>query len=1117
MADNQERFSSKKIAKARSVAPTILIGLGGTGKEVLLRLRRRLYERYGILGFPTMGYLWIDTDTRNRNIDNQPLDHVMEQVMLKEEERVSAEVPGDAFMGYFQDHAAFPHIFSWLDPRLSSLGQVLNGAGQVRPLGRLAFFHCYPDIRRKVDRILANIRQQSAVEEMLSEYGVEVDPNLLDVTIICSLAGGTGSGMFLDTAFMCRQNLPNPDITGYLLLPSVFADAINGNEKIYANAYAALKELEYYSLRKDKLRLNNNGDSGMAAFGDKSRHDFRVAWDKRGRDFGGDTVAIPPPAFNTCYLVDNVTQGGGVIGPKDKAYLCDMLAENIFLNFSSDEFARMKDSNRSNLEQFLGNPLIYKYEEGGYTEIFSQRFSTLGFSKLYIPVDRIRRACGYQLSLDLIDRWLKRNELNEIEIERRLNEREMVKLGLRAGAGGDDFYRELNRVGERSFDDEIRDWVNQHRTNLLQEASTGKPPKLYSTIQRLLAEFNKRNFDKVDARPENWGAYIKTLELNRDRFIKLTCGEFNVSNERVTDGSILTQVKDWLKDDRVRLDLAAEYLKVLGKVLTRHAEELYAKAKATHERKARTSYADLMSKLEMVRDEEGGWMVQRKALRSLVEHICDRMREHFSARMNTYIFSVAMEVINNNLKPYIGREEIKKDAQGNDVPERAGLVLELWMLKEQLGELRLELDSRFKSYDQVQEHLIYENLYEKESFRKHYQITEANEVTAPVSSKLDELESLLFQNVGVVNPYDFLRRIEDLGPERVRERIEEFCYSKFYKLEVKADAMEAFVKKYTKREERRKRLERFVTNGSVRLRKSSAAAILDKIMANVYNETLITVSSKNQEKFADEYSDINSLVLANTSHDPSHPTSARSDAVFLYTELAGIPLAYIGNIELYRDLAYIPLISEEKPLHIDYRTEKFTDILIKNIAEVKQTLRANRALLVGAILRTLTVSPSGPDNTSFSFLTTRSGIPDKRILGKESVAIETLKRDESLLRQIEAEILKRRSKLPAHARWKFYTVLAYHTMRENKEMGYKQGPFAPDMFETDKGAIETYSPEWQALNEIIEQEYQSLLTSSNEDAVRNLFSEQYQLLNNFSQEVVVNGRSLRLLNDGFDS
>ncbi|HJQ25677.1 MAG TPA: tubulin-like doman-containing protein [Blastocatellia bacterium] len=1123
MADDQTKLSDEKIAKARNVAPTLLVGLGGTGKEVLLRLRRRLYERYGIFGFPTMGYLWIDTDTRNRNIDDQPLDHIMQQVMLREEERVSAEIPGDAFMGYFRDQRAFPHIFSWLDPRLASLGQVLNGAGQVRPLGRLAFFHCNTDIRRKLDKIRARITQQSAVEQMLNEYDIVVDPTLLDIVIVCSLAGGTGSGMFLDAAFMCRQALSNPDITGYLLLPSVFADAIKGSEKIYANAYAALKELEYYSLRKDLLEHKRADGNGSPTLAQGSRHDFVADWENRQRDFGSAPPPIPPPPFNTCYLIDNVTQAGGAIGPRDKSFLCDMIAENIFLNFSSDEFARMRDSNRANLEQYLGNPLIYKYGEDGYTEVFSQRFSAFGFSKLYVPVDRIRRACGYQLALDLIARWLKHNELGEIEVERRLLERELVKLSLRAGPGagpgGDDFIRELSwvRIGERTFDDEIRDWVNQQRAGLLQEAATGKPPQLFMTLQRLLADFAKRNFDKTDSRKENWGTYIKTLELNRERLIRLLCGEFSPGGERLSDGTILTQVKDWLNDEHVRLDLAVEYLKVLGKILNRHVDDLYAKAKDGNERRARSSYDDLKIKQEMVREEEGGWLVQRKSLRALVEHICDRMQEHLRARMNVFILTAAIEVIQTNLKPYIGKEEIKKDAQGNDVPDRAGLVLELWLLKEQMSELYAELEDRFKSFDEVQEHLIYENLYEKELFRKHYQIIDQIGAVYPVSAKIDEMEGLLFQQLGIVNPYDLRARIEDRGPERVRQQIEDFCYTRFHKLEVNADALESFRRKYQNKEERERRLERFVTNGSVRLRKSHQAGILRQVMHNLKEQAIITDNPKNREKYPDVYDSIESLVKAAGYQETSRPVAARADAVFLYTEYAGLPLAYIGNIDRYRDEAYLPLIRQEAFLHTDRREEKFTDILIKNLDEVAQTLRANRALLVGAILRALTVSSDDIGPATFAFVTSRAGVPDRQPLGKEHVAIETLKRNGTLLGAIETEIIKRRNSLSPVARQKFFAVLAYHTMREN-DAGLPPGPFAPISIETSQGTIETYSPEWRALDEIRTQEYQALVQSLGSDkSVEDRFMNHYQRLDDFTQKIRVNGRWLRLLKDGFDN
>src|SRR5262249_20949318 len=153
-------------------------------------------------------------------------------------------------------------------------------------------------------------------------------------------------------------------------------------ERIFANAYAALKELEYYSSRKDVLKEHRSSAEGAAVLAARSQHDFEADWDNSQGRSGERPQPIPGPPFNTCYLIDNVTEKGGAIGPSDKSFLCDLIAENIFLNFSSEDFSRSKDSIRSNLEPHLGEPLTYKYPAGGYTEIFSQRFSSFGFSKL---------------------------------------------------------------------------------------------------------------------------------------------------------------------------------------------------------------------------------------------------------------------------------------------------------------------------------------------------------------------------------------------------------------------------------------------------------------------------------------------------------------------------------------------------------------------------------------------------------------------------------------------------------------------------------------------------------------------------------------------------------------
>jgi hypothetical protein len=1121
MAENRSGIDGSA-SRPRNVAPTIVIGLGGTGKEVLLRLRRRFYERYGLFGFPTIGYLWIDTDTRNRNIDDQPLDHIMEQVMFREEERVSAEVPGEAFIGYFDDQRVSPHIFRWLDPKLAALGQVLNGAGQVRPLGRLAFFHTYSDIRTKLDKLLAQVQAQNAVEQMRDKHKIIVDGSLLDVMIVFSIAGGTGSGMFLDTAFMCREALPKPNITGYLMLPSVFSDAIKGSEKIFANAYAALKELEYYSYRKDLAALGKtNGKDEL--WGENSRHDFVADWENKERNAGIKPRPIKPPPFDTCYLIDNVTHGGGSIGPKHKSFLCDMIAENMFLNFSSEEFSRAKDSVRSNLEQYLGNPLFYRYDEhgreGGYTEILSQRFSSLGFSKLYVPIDRIRRACGYQLGLDLIGRWLERKDLSEIEIEKQIEDRELGELRLRAGGGADDFMKELRAVGEGTFDEEVSEEVNRWREELLQRVNTEKSPDLYSLIPNLLKDFVRRNLDRSDVRKEKWGTYIKTLDTNRERLIRQLCGEFDISGKRKPDaaGQILLQVKEWLKSDHVRIYLAIEYLKMLGKILDRHVEEYYVKIKEAADRKATASLEDIKIKLEMVRDEESGRLVWRKSLRVLVEQLCDRIREHLTARITSLVAAAAIETIKNHVKPYIGKEEIKEDARGQQIAEHYGLILELWSLRDELTNVHAQLKDRFDSFERVEEHLIYENLYEKGMFRDYYQI-QRPEGFYPVKLKLDELESWLFQRLQIANPHDLRQLIKERGRERVLTDIEEFCYGQFHELEVNVDALEIFARIYQDAAERSRRVDRLVKNGLVRLQKSKQATTYTQLERNRKESALISFNTKNRTRFREIYEEIESQVRAAGYRDITRPTSERADSVFLYTEYAGIPLAYIRNIDRYYEEAYLPHLRQGSQLHIDYRDEKFTDIMIKNTEEIGRTLRANRALLVGTILRAINFNSDGNGDVSFSFTSYRDGMAATQPLGMQPVAVETLKRNSQMLEAVEGEINKRRAKLTPEARLKFYTLLAYHIMDNENPDGFPAGPFARSYQMTAEGMTRYYSPECKAIEETQSQEYRQLVqVLGSEDSVREGYRRLYQTKDNFSQEILINNRRMRVLKPGSDS
>jgi Tubulin like len=1121
MAEEQRNIGDQNVARIRNVTPTILIGLGGTGKEVLLRLRRRFYEKYNFFGFPTMAYLWLDTDTQNTDIDGQELDHIMESVLFRQDECVNAEIPSSAFTEYFRNQRSSPHIFSWLDQKLAGMGSVVNGAGQVRPLGRLAFFHSYQEIRNKLDEAWAQVRADAAHREMATKHRIEVDTEALNVILIFSIAGGTGSGMFLDMAFLCREALRDakPKITGYLLLPSVFADALNANKKIFANGYAALKELEYYSWRKD-VDPQGTGviDSAAASV---SRHDFVADWANAGYGHDRSPAPIMAPAFNTCFLIDNVTQGGGVIRPSDKKYLCDMIAENIFLNFSAEEFSRHKDSIRANLEQYLGKPLYYNYQkygtQGGYMEMFSQRFSTMGFSKLYVPVDRIRRACGYQLALDLIGEWLKPNDRAEIELQQVMEARELEQLGLRARPGSGDLVSALRKSGEITFEDDIRAKVAQLRESLLQQVNNDKHPSLYTQIPKFLKDFVKHNFDRSDpTRPETWGTYIVSLEQNRQKLIARECGEFDPLGQQKAGapaGQILARVKHWLKDDKTRLDQAVELLKIAGKVLDLHVSEIYVKGKEACERKAAAAAEDIKIKLEIARDEESGRIVQRRSLRILVDLICEQITEHLVERMRGWIVEAAINVIQKNIKPYIGTEIIRKDDQGNEMIDRAGLILELWLLREQLSAAQKEMRARFESFERVEQHLIYENLYQQDMFREYYRIEQPQGVQHPVASKLKELESLFLQQVNKDNPYDLRELINRQGPRTFLGKLDDFCHKQFQQLEVDANALEKFIKLYKDESERRRRLQRFVKNGSVWLQMSTKAANDERLRANRQAEALISRSPKtdNNDEYETVYKTIKEL-LPKEYRQPDIRTVRTADAVFLYTEYAGIPLAYVNGLDRYFEEAYLPLIREGTPLHIDYHEDKFTDILTKSNDDVDQILRANQVLLVGTILRTVTASSNvaSDGDVNFAFRSYSDGVPRVQPLGSRRIAVETLKRNEALLNAIQNENVRRRLQMTPEARLQFCAILAYHTS--------PGGPFEA-VHRPGGGGMETYfPPEGKALDQARGEEYEQVLVALGKDeTVENRAREAIARLlgakDDFSQELMIDKYRIRILKD----
>ncbi|RME90092.1 MAG: hypothetical protein D6767_07380, partial [Candidatus Hydrogenedentota bacterium] len=126
-----------------------------------------------------------------------------------------------------------------------------QGANQQRPLGRLAFFQNFETIRKTLiaERdYLLSLSNDPKYFELMDQISVNGKLSArITIFMTGSVMGGTCSGSFLDMAALIRdlfQGIPHK-MYGIYVLPQAFEKVVD-NPRARANAYAALKELDYF-------------------------------------------------------------------------------------------------------------------------------------------------------------------------------------------------------------------------------------------------------------------------------------------------------------------------------------------------------------------------------------------------------------------------------------------------------------------------------------------------------------------------------------------------------------------------------------------------------------------------------------------------------------------------------------------------------------------------------------------------------------------------------------------------------------------------------------------------------------------------------------------------------
>lgn len=358
---------SEKLVK---LMPTLFIGVGGSGMEVLLRVRRRILnsswgqgipQRISALAeFPVAQFMHFDLDLGAVKEDGraQQLDPLAEAVKLRDEDRLCETFEISNYCSSDNDIDRYPLIKEWspLTPaRIRDLGiDPSKGAGQIRAVSRLYFFDKYRKVRDRIRTKLLALKNGLSNRDLFDRLGLKPGSEKMRIVIVGSVAGGTGSGSFLDMGLLAKsvatQDIGPTDTHLMMLLPTGYATA--NKQRTEANGYAALMELE--TCMRGGFRYVEKWDE----------HDPRKLADR---------------PYDEVYLVDSGNTAGQHTADQKDVY--EMVADTLFEDFGSADFASKKRSIAVNQAQHKITPYEPRVPKGRFGDMkvsFYKGYSAFG-------------------------------------------------------------------------------------------------------------------------------------------------------------------------------------------------------------------------------------------------------------------------------------------------------------------------------------------------------------------------------------------------------------------------------------------------------------------------------------------------------------------------------------------------------------------------------------------------------------------------------------------------------------------------------------------------------------------------------------------------------------------
>ncbi|MGQ0698795.1 MAG: tubulin-like doman-containing protein [Panacagrimonas sp.] len=381
-------------------APTLLLGLGGLGSFIVQSVYARIPQDQRSL----VRVHILDTDVQELQDERY-----RELLSARCVTQTSPPITVKECVSRLAERTRVNHWFPGARSGSTTLDykKMVDGASQFRAISRLAVLDTIVSGR------IGNL--DATLDSLRTAQGKELQ-QAVRVMIVNSIAGGTGSGSFLQLAMYVRSyfenNLKTKNVVvrGIVVMPEVFVK--NGDYKaedlisnVRANGYAALKEVDALTrLRAGRLKADKNPDAaplapielecvpgqadassvgeGAAPLDIVFLYDYTNA---NGENIGGKSNYIRQ-VMDAIYLqLFSPLEGSGGIYSQEDNLILTLVREQDRARYASSAVAR----------------LIYPYHD--MLDYCALKWATSGLSEEWLEVDRLIRDEFEQIERDRRD------------------------------------------------------------------------------------------------------------------------------------------------------------------------------------------------------------------------------------------------------------------------------------------------------------------------------------------------------------------------------------------------------------------------------------------------------------------------------------------------------------------------------------------------------------------------------------------------------------------------------------------------------------------------------------------------------------------------------------------